>query len=63
MLPVISALLTCLKTLLCSRLALQLEVVALRHQLAVYQQSIARPRLHSTDRLFWVWLSRLWPGR
>jgi putative transposase len=32
----------------------------LRHQLAVYQQTTHRPRLRSSDRLFWTWLSRLW---
>jgi hypothetical protein len=58
--PILSALLSFLTTLLRSRLALQLEIVALRHQVAVYQRSISRPRLHATDRLFWVWLSRLW---
>jgi transposase InsO family protein len=36
--------------------------LALRHQLAVYQQTITRPRLRSTDRVLWGWLSRLWPG-
>ena len=60
--PLFSALLTFLTTLLRSRLALQLEIVALRHQVAVYQRSVSRPRLHATDRLFWVWLSRLWSG-
>jgi putative transposase len=30
--------------------------------LAVYQQTVDRPRLRSTDRLFWAWLSRLWSG-
>jgi putative transposase len=49
-------------TLLRSRLALQLEIVALRHQIAVYQRSVSRPHLRATDRLFWVWLSRLWSG-
>jgi putative transposase len=49
-------------TLLRSRLALQLEIVALRHQIAVYQRSVPRPRLRATDRLFWIWLSRLWSG-
>jgi transposase InsO family protein len=49
-------------TLLRSRFALQLEIVALRHQVAVYQRSVSRPRLRATDRLFWVWLSRLWSG-
>jgi hypothetical protein len=34
----------------------------LRHQLAVYQQTVHRPRLRPTDRLFWAWLSRFWSG-
>ena len=54
MCPLLSALLTLLMTLLRSRLALQLAIVALRHQVAVYQRSVARPRLRATDRLFWV---------
>ena len=45
-----------------SRLAMQMELIALRHQVAVYKQSISRPKLRPTDRLLWVWLSRLWPG-
>ena len=43
-----------------SRAALQLEIVALRHQLAVLQRSVKRPRLNAADRLFWAWLSRFW---
>jgi transposase InsO family protein len=39
-----------------------MEHLALRHQLAIYQQTVRRPRLHAPDRLFWVWLSRLWPS-
>src|ERR671925_645595 len=62
MCPILSALLTFLMMLLRSRLALQLEIVALRHQVAVYQRSVSRPRLRATDRRFWVWLSRLWSG-
>jgi hypothetical protein len=42
--------------------SLHLENMALRHQLAVYQQTIKRPKLRSSDRLFWSCLSRLWPG-
>ena len=39
------------------------ENAALRHQLAVLQrQARGRPRLRAGDRLFWAWLSRLWPG-
>ena len=62
MLPVISALLAFVAGLFRSRASLCLEHLALRHQLAVYQQTVHRPRLHPTDRLFWAWLSRLWPG-
>jgi putative transposase len=60
MLPVISALLACVAGLFRSRASLCLEHLALRHQLAIYKQTVHRPRLHATDRLFWAWLSRLW---
>jgi hypothetical protein len=39
-----------------------MEFIALRHQVAVYKQSVPRPKLRPTDRLLWVWLSRLWSG-
>ena len=39
-----------------------LENIALRHQLAVLQRSVPRPKLHRSDRLLWVWLSQLWHG-
>jgi hypothetical protein len=45
-----------------SRAALELEILALRHQLAVYQRTCARPRLKPADRIFWSWLSRMWSG-
>jgi putative transposase len=45
-----------------SHKSLRLENMALRHQLAVYQQTIKRPKLRPSDRLFWGWLSRLWPA-
>jgi hypothetical protein len=45
MCPLLATLLTFLMTLLRSRLALQLEIVALRHQVAVYQRSVSRPCL------------------
>ena len=42
---------------------LELENVALRHQLHVLRrQRPGRPRLFAIDRLLWVWLYRLWPG-
>ena len=34
----------------------------MRHQLAVYKNMVNRPKLRSSDRLFWVALSRVWPG-
>jgi hypothetical protein len=40
-------------SLLKSRAAVQLENVALRHQLAVLHRSVKRPRLNSSDRLLW----------
>ena len=54
--------LTTLRDTLRSRVALQLEVLALRQQLATMKRSSSRPSLHSVDRLFWVLLSRLWPA-
>src|SRR3990167_7776043 len=51
---------TTLKCLLKSRAALQLEILALRQQLAVLQHRHPRPRLKAKDRIFWVWLSPLW---
>ncbi len=42
---------------------LALENLALHHQLAVYKKTAARPKLRSSDRLFWAWLSRMWTGR
>jgi putative transposase len=44
-----------------TRAALQVEMVALRHQLAVFQKnSPRRLRLHRCDRLLWVVLYRFW---
>ncbi len=45
-----------------SRAGLELELVALRHQVAVLRrQRKGRLRLFATDRLLWVWLYRIWP--
>jgi transposase InsO family protein len=60
--PVISAVLALVVGLFRSRASLCLEHLALRHQLAVYKQTVHRPRLRSTDRVLWAWLSRFWPG-
>jgi len=46
-----------------SRAELELEVIALRHQLAVLrrQRPGRRTWLSGFDRLLWVWLYRVWP--
>ena len=63
MLIFLSTLLAALSSILRSRVALQLENLALRHQISVLQRSARkRPRLTSVDRLLWVWLSRVWSG-
>jgi putative transposase len=41
---------------------LALENLALRQQLAAYKRTAPRPKLHTTDRLFWTGLARLWTG-
>jgi putative transposase len=51
---------TFLRALSLGSAAIALENVALRHQLAVLQRSVRRPRLSRWDRILWVWLSRLW---
>ena len=43
-----------------SRAALQAENLALRHQLAILQRSVERPKLTISDRLFWAWLCGVW---
>ncbi len=43
-----------------SRLSLQLEVAALRHQLSVYRSKGQRPRIAPPDRLLWSILAKLW---
>ncbi len=60
--PVLIALLWTLRSCVGSRAALQLEVLALRHQLQVLNRSRRpqRARLMRADRWLWVWGSRVW---
>jgi putative transposase len=60
---VVASLLHSLRFLVRSRVALHLEIVALRHQLVVTNRS-RRPRLRLTalDRVLWAWLSHRWRG-
>ena len=49
-------------TALRGRLSLQLEVVARRHQLSVYERTrLRRFKVEPGDRMLWSWLSRVWP--
>ena len=58
---VFSFLLTTLRDCGRSRATLQLEILALRHQLDVLNRSHGRRlRLTRFDRLLWAWLSRAW---
>src|SRR5437879_5534434 len=60
MLISLTALLATLSSLFRARAALQLENLALRHQIGVLQRSARmRPKLTCGDRLLWVCLSRL----
>jgi putative transposase len=43
-----------------SRAVLQLEILALRHQIGVLQRSVKRPKLTPADRLLWAWLCTVW---
>ena len=60
--PIACALLLLVSTVIRSRVSLQLEIVALRHLLAVYQRVTTRPQISSGDRILWSWLSRRWSG-
>jgi putative transposase len=51
---------TFLRALFSGSAGIALENMALGHQLLVLQRSAGRPRLAQGDRIFWVWLSRLW---
>ncbi len=45
-----------------TRLSLQLEVAALRHQLSVYRAERRKPQISSSDRLLWSLVSKWWSG-
>src|SRR5262245_66457649 len=50
------------RALLVTSAAVSLENAALRHQLSVLQRSVSRPRFRRCDRIFWLWLAKLWTG-
>ena len=51
-----------LRAFLAGRADLAAENALLRHQLMILQRSVKRPRLGKSDRILFVWLSRLWSG-
>src|SRR5581483_36075 len=56
-----NAMITAAKLRFRSRRSLELEIIALRHQLSVYQRKRAKPQISAWDRMFWVLLYRVWP--
>src|SRR5258705_3290667 len=62
MITLLSAVASLLSFRVRSRASLELELVALRHQVTVLRrQRPGQPRLLFGDRLLWVWLYRIWP--
>ena len=62
MVTILGALLSILEFRVRSRASLELELIALRHQVTVLRrQRPGRPQLSALDRLLWVWLYRIWP--
>ena len=57
----LATLLATLSSILRSRAVLELENLALRHQIGVLQRSASkRPKLTPLDRVLWAWLSGIW---
>src|SRR3981189_13324 len=62
MVTILCALVSILEFRVRSRASLELELIALRHQVTVLRrQRPGRPQLSSLDRLLWVLLYRIWP--
>ena len=62
MITFLSAIVSFLSFRIRSRAALELEVIALRHQLGVLnRRRRGRVRFFFADRLLWIWLCRIWP--
>ena len=56
----LTALVAALSSVFKTRAALQLENLALRHQLGVLHRSVKKPKLTPLDRLLWAWLCGVW---
>jgi hypothetical protein len=59
-LGMVIALVAALSSVFKTRAALQLENLALRHQLGVLHRSVKKPKLTPLDRLLWAWLCGVW---
>ena len=59
-LGMLTALVAVLSSVFKTRAALQLENLALRHQLGVLHRSVKKPKLTPLDRLLWAWLCGMW---
>ena len=56
----LTTLVVALSSVFKTRAALQLENLALRHQLGVLHRSVKKPKLTPFDRLLWAWLCGVW---
>ena len=56
--PIARVLLAFVVSLVRWRLSLQIEGLALWHQLMVYKTASRRPHLRPSDRILWAWLAR-----
>ena len=62
MVAILSALVSIFAFRFRGRASLEIELIALRHQVTVLRrQRHGRLQLSSLDRLLWVWLYRIWP--
>jgi hypothetical protein len=62
MINLFSALFPTLLSLFKARQDVALEILALHQQLLVSKRLHPRPQLRPQDRLFWIWLSKIWNG-
>jgi hypothetical protein len=61
MLEILISLFQSLEVWFRSNAKVQLQIIALRHQLAVSHRQHPKPAISKADRFFWAWLSRFWP--
>lgn len=58
----LAAVFVLIRAFLTNRLVPAAENLALCQQLAILERTAKRPRLRRRERVFWVWLSKLWTG-